>query len=250
MRKSAAAPGAKSLLRQLAQETDESATAALFTQLCRQSPALRHWLWEDFARDSAARDQLARRLRPNAEPVARFAELTGEFDAWRAEQRRLRARISRKLYGGLTWQELAKLINHYRAGRSDLGLFVLAQDWLGVGASAAQSPGLMRRAAEFLDLVLRKGNFRALEKLASAARLVRDYQFPAKRRAMVGYSDWWKLQALFYMLRHPRLSYRTRDLRAHLAQQGLKIGTKDVRRFCTRHAISRDMRAGRPRTRP
>lgn len=249
MRKSVPAARLTSHLRQLAAETDESATVALFVQLCRQSPALRHWLWEDFARDAAARDQFARRLRPSAEPAARFAELTGEFDAWRAEQRRLQARISRKLYGGLTWQELAKLINHYRAGRADLGLFVLAQDWLGAGASAAQSPRLMRRAAEFLDLVLREGNFRALEKLASATQLVRDYQIPAKRRAAVGYSDWWKLQALFYMLRHPRPSYRTRDLRAHLAQQGLKIGTKDIRRFCTRHLISRDMRAGRPRTR-
>jgi len=195
MRKSVTAPRLTSHLRRLAAETDESATVALFVQLCRQSPALRHWLWEDFARDAAARDQLARRLRPSAEPVARFAELTGDFDAWRAEQRRLQARVSRQLYGGLTWQELAKLISHYRAGRADLGLFVLAQDWLGAGVSAAQSPRLMRRAAEFLDTVLRGGNLHPLEQLASAARLVRDYQTPVKRRAAVGYSDWWNESA-------------------------------------------------------
>ena len=70
-----------------------------------------------------------------------------------------------------------------------------------------------------------------------------------KRRASLGYSDRWKLHALFYMLRHPRESYRTRELRAHLATLKLNVGTKEIRRFCTRHGIRRDVRAGRPRTR-
>lgn len=51
-------------------------------------------------------------------------------------------------------------------------------------------------------------------------------------------------------LRHPRKSYRTRELRAHLSALGLEVGTKDIRRFCTRHNILRDIRAGRPRSRP
>lgn len=250
MRKSAAAPGAKSFLRQLAHETDESATVALFVQLCRHSPALRHWLWEDFARDAATREQFASRLRRGAEPVARFAELTGEFDAWREERRQLQAKIPQAIYGGLTWQELEKLINHYRAGRTDLGLFILAQDWISGGASAVKSPRLMRRAAEYLDPILRAGKLNRLEQLAAAVRLVQDFQQPAKRRSAMGYTDWWKLQTLFFILRHPRPSYRTRDLRAHLARQGLRVGTKDIRRFCTRHGIRRDMRAGRPRLTP
>ena len=49
MRKSVSAPRLTSHLRRLAAETDESATVALFVQLCRQSPTLRHWLWEDFS---------------------------------------------------------------------------------------------------------------------------------------------------------------------------------------------------------
>ena len=78
---------------------------------------------------------------------------------------------------------------------------------------------------------------------------MKKFENPSKRRAVVGYADWWKLHALFYMLRHPRPTYRTRDLRAHLASLGLQISTKDIRRFCARHAICRDMRAGRPRKR-
>jgi len=67
-----------------------------------------------------------------------------------------------------------------------------------------------------------------------------------KRRSALG-ADWWKLQTLFYVLRHPRESYTTRELKAHLGKIGLEISPKDIRRFCTRHSIARDMRAGRPR---
>lgn len=69
----------------------------------------------------------------------------------------------------------------------------------------------------------------------------------SKRRGLFGHADWWKLNALFYMLRHPRESYRTRELRAHLSDLGIEVGTKDIRRFCTRHGIRRDMRGGRPK---
>jgi hypothetical protein len=35
----------------------------------------------------------------------------------------------------------------------------------------------------------------------------------------------------------------------HLATLGLDIGTRDMRRFCKRHDIKRDIQAGRPRKR-
>jgi len=49
--------------------------------------------------------------------------------------------------------------------------------------------------------------------------------------------------------RRPQRSYRTRELRAHLGQLGLQISSLDFRRFCKRHGIRRDERAGRPRVR-
>ena len=66
-------------------------------------------------------------------------------------------------------------------------------------------------------------------------------------RTAFGYADWWKLHALVYMMRHPCEAYRTRNLRAHLLQLGLQISSLDFRRFCKRHGIRRDERAGRPR---
>ena len=43
--------------------------------------------------------------------------------------------------------------------------------------------------------------------------------------------------------------YRTRDVRAHLETLRLQISSLDFRRFCKRHGIRRDGRAGRPRVR-
>ena len=43
--------------------------------------------------------------------------------------------------------------------------------------------------------------------------------------------------------------YRTRDVRAHLETLRLQISSLDFRRFCKRHGIRRDERAGRPRVR-
>ena len=88
---------------------------------------------------------------------------------------------------------------------------------------------------------------RLLKHYYKALSFLRNYEVIPERRSAVGYTERWKLRALFYMLQHPRDSYRTRDVRAHLAALGLKISSLDFRRFCTRHGIRRDMRAGRPR---
>jgi hypothetical protein len=53
-----------------------------------------------------------------------------------------------------------------------------------------------------------------------------------------------------YLLRHPSPSNRTRELQSHLASLGLRVTSKEVRRFCAHHGIRRDMRAARPRTIP
>ena len=244
------APQPDALFRQLAHATPESATVAQFLALYRHSPELRHWLREDFARDARLRARFhARALREPAPAITRIAELAGDAAAWNEERRHLKARVPARLYGGLTCNEIERLILRHRAGGIDGGAFLLAQEWRQAGASAASSPMLARAAVTLVDAALRAGEFRLLRHLAQATRLPTSFQDKPKRRAALGFADWWKLQALLFILRHPRPAYRTRDLRAHLASHGLAVGTKDIRRFCTRHGLARDMRAGRPRTR-
>ncbi|HTQ32019.1 MAG TPA: hypothetical protein VMI53_12480 [Opitutaceae bacterium] len=235
------------LLRRLMENTDESAAAALFMQLYRLSPPLRQWLREDYARDPLLRDRFDRLALKNDPPrIIRFAELTDDNRAWREERRRLKENMPANIYGGLTWNQVVQLIHHYQAGTLDLGAFIFVRQWRKAKKS---SPSLMWAGLALLESVLPSGRRRLLRHLNDALAFVKKYENKAERRSAVGFADWWKLNSLFYILRHPCASYRTRDLRAHLATINLKVSAKEMRRFCNRHGIRRDMLPGRPRRR-
>jgi hypothetical protein len=211
------------LLRRLAQNDEESATLAMLLQLCRQSPELRHWLWEDFGRDENVRSKFAQAVTDSASPLSGFRALTDDAGPWEEERRRLREQMPLQLYGGLTWNEVTQLIRHYQAGTVDLGMFLLAEEWRKVGKSSLL---LQSVSIEFLDLVLSSGGGRLLRHLRKALALLKSYEDRKGRRSALGYYDYWKLRVLFYLLGHPRESYRTRELRTHLATLGLNIGTR------------------------
>jgi hypothetical protein len=239
------APSDDVLLRRLVEHNDESATAALFLHLYRASPELRHWLREDFARDIKLRRKLDGLARAETLPtVVRFAELTQDNDSWQTEREHLKKQMSGRFYGGRTWNEVIALVHHYQAGTLDLGAFLLVREWREAGRA---SPALLWAGFALLESVLPSGRRRLLKHLHAALAFVKKFENRAQQRAAVGYTDWWKLHTLYYILRHPRPAYRTRDLRAHLTTLGLSASTKDMRRFCARHGINRDMRAGRPR---
>lgn len=238
---------AELLLRRLTENNDESATAALFLQLYRQSPELRHWLREDYARDAKLRAKFDGLVMNGIQPqIVRFADLTEDGDSWHVELSHLKKQMSGRFYGGLTWNEVVNLVHHYQAGTLDPGIFLLLRQWREAGKT---SPVLMWAGLAFLESVLPSGKWRPLKHLRQALAFVKKFENKAERRKAMGYADWWKLNTLFYILRHPRISYRTRDLRAHLASIGLAIETRDIRRFCKRHGIKRDELAGRPRKR-
>jgi hypothetical protein len=240
----------------LAALTDRQSRSALvlLAEMCRQSRELRDWLSDDFVRNTKTQENFLKLVDGRgslASGVANdFAELAGEAQTWHEERRRIREEIAPRapqLYGGLSWDELEKLVRRYEAGSIDVAVHLLVRDWRKAGTAASSSPRLLRAAGCFLDAVIRTGEKRLLSQLAHA--LGRRAGKQASTRAVVGYTDWWKLQALLYMLRNPRESYRTRDLRAHLATLAIEISSLDFRRFCKRHRIRRDERAGRPRTR-
>jgi hypothetical protein len=167
------------------------------------------------------------------------------------EKRRMQAQLPAhavRPFGGLTWDEMESLVRRYEARTLPLSLFLFARDWRKAGEVAKASPKLLQAGADLLDTAIRSGETRQLIELGHAVELLAGLN-PRRLRTAFGYADWWKLHALVYMLRHPREAYRTRDVRAHLETLGLRISSLDFRRFCKRHGIRRDERAGRPRVR-
>jgi len=235
------------LLRRLVENTNESAAAALFMQLYRESPELRDWLRDDYARDAKLRATFDGLTMSDIPPqVARFADFADDKSFWRDELSQFKKQIPAQFYGGLTWKEVVQLVHHYQAGTLDPGVYLLVRQWRKAGKA---TPVLMWAGVALLESVLPSGKRRLLKHLNQALAFVKKYENKAERRTAVGYADWWKLNTLIYILWHPRESYSTRDLRAHLATLGLEIGTRDMRRFCKRHGIKRDIQAGRPRNR-
>ena len=228
-------------------ESDDDAAFRLFAQLCRSSPALREWLWEEFARKPKTRAKIAATLaqqNPNYD-----TETFVENRPLQIEAAKLRKSVSERIYGGLTWTEVEALIRHYQAGKLDLGTFLLANEWrhAATDAHVPPPPRLVAATGEWFGAIASGGETRLLRHAEKTIRLLASLEKAPKRRGLFGHSDWWKLNVLFYMLRHPRESYRTREFRTYLADLGIEVGTKDLRRFCTRHMIRRDTQPGRPR---
>ena len=227
-------------------ESDDDGAFRLFTRLCRASPALREWLWEEFARKPKTRAKLASALarKDTGDDAAVFSVDSRSLGI---EAAALREKVPARIYGGLTWSEVEGLVRHYQAGKIDLGTFLLVNEWRHKNGSAEKSPRLTLASVEWFGQVVWDGDMRLLRHVGKTLRFLASLEKAPKRRGLFGHTDWWKLNVLFYVLRHPRESYRTRDFRTHLAELGIEIGTKDIRRFCTRHGIRRDIRAGRPR---
>jgi len=225
----------------------------LLASMCRQFPDLKEWLVEDFARDAQTRTNfigLVEKGGLNADETADgFAEIADELGAWTEERRQMQVQLpsqAARLFGGLTWEQIEALVRHYEARTIRLDVFLLARDWRKAGEAAKVTPQLLRAGADFLDSAIRPGDARSIAQLGNAVGLLASLE-KGRLRTAFGYADWWKLHALVYMMRHRREAYRTRDVRAHLASLGLQISSLDFRRFCKRHGIRRDERAGRPR---
>ena len=224
-------------------------------ETCREWPELKKWLCEDFVSNGKTRENFLKMVDAPSLPadpaVFGLAEMAEEARGWRKEKARMQAGTGAsapRIYGGRTWSEMEQYAYRYEAGVSEMGVSVLARHWRKTGPRARYAPELQRAGAELLDAVIHRGKPELLAKLGRAVAILN----PKKRanlKALLGRADWWKLQACLYILRNPQSSYRTRDVRTHLARLGIDISSLDFRRFCKRHGICRDVRAGRPRTR-
>jgi hypothetical protein len=246
MKRSGPLLAANPLWQQLT-ENDATATAALFRELCLTSPALQHWLWNDFAGEAHVRETFKQALKDQSAGRQWDSALAGQSEAWLVEQRRLRESMPEAVtYGGLTRIQVEQLIRYYQAaGSVDLGAFLLAQHWR--NNQRKGSATLIRATMSFLDAIVKSGRVALLNDFAKALSYLETFKNKAKRASTVGYQDWWKLNLSLYLLQNPRKAYRMRDVTAHLKTLGLKIDLRQIQRFCIQHGIARDTSAGRPR---
>jgi len=120
-------------------DDDESAAVALFIELLRFSPALRNWLWTEFAQSAGTRDRLGKWLKTNGDGdlpanggklLASFASEQNSFERERLRlKERLPATVSGRGFGGLTRSAIEQIIRSYQASGTELGAYLLAASW-------------------------------------------------------------------------------------------------------------------------
>ena len=239
------------LVLELLAENPDDAAIALFTRLCRQSPKLRAWLWDEFARSSKTRAEFARLLAlPGKVDNLTLARTAGEDRARDLENARLHGQWTKSThrpYGGLSRPEVEGWIRRYQSGSLHPATFQLVLAWRRTTGTQPASPALIRASAAFLAEALGRDNRGLLRQLIRIERFFRDRQ--ELGRAAYGHLHRWKVHVLLYVLNHPKRIYRTGELTAHLATKKIQVSGKLIRRFCTRHGIARDTRPGRPRVR-
>ena len=214
------------LVLELLAENPDDAAVALFTRLCRQSPKLRAWLWDEFARSAKTREQFASILaQPGTTDNLTLAHAASEDRA----------------------RDLEGWIRRYQSGSLHPATFQLVLAWRRTAGTQPASPALIRASAAFLEESLGRDNRGLLRQLVRIERFFRDRQ--KLGRAAYGHLHRWKVHVLLYVLNHPKRSYRTGELTAHLATKKIRVSGKLIRRFCARHGIARDTRPGRPRVR-
>jgi hypothetical protein len=234
-------------------DDDESAAVAVFIELLRFSPALRNWLWTEFAQSAGTRDRLSEWLKANGAPPANGGKLLASFaseqNGFERERRRLKeslpATIATRRYGGLTRSAIEQILRSYQAGGNEMGAYLLAASWKRAKAPEFD-PRLLRASRRFLADACGSSRPELLKGLARAIRLVSGRPGATSSKTAYGFTNWWRLCLLLYILNHPKPRYRIRDLCAYLASQHLAVGATSVREFCRKHGIARDRRAGRP----
>lgn len=234
-------------------DDDESAAVAVFIELLRFSPALRNWLWTEFAQSAGTRDRLSEWLKANhtlptngGKLLASFASEQNGFERERLRLKEsLPATIAARRYGGLTRSAIEQIIRSCQAGGNEMGAYLLAASWKRAKAPESD-PRLLRASRRFLAEVCGDNRPELLKGLARAIRLVGIRPGATSSKTAYGFTNWWRLCLLLYILNHPKPRYRIRDLCAYLASQHLAVSATNVRGFCRKHGIARDRRAGRP----
>jgi hypothetical protein len=240
------------LVLELLAEDPDDAAIALFTRLCRQSPKLRAWLWDEFAHSSKTRAAFARLLAESSKADnLTLAYAAGENRVRDLEKTRVRKQWSAdsalRPYGGLSRPEVEGWIRRYQSGSLHPATFQLVLAWRRTNGTEPASPALIRASAAFLAEALGRDNRGLLRQLVRIERFFRARE--KLGRAAYGHLHRWKVHVLLYVLNHPKRSYRTSELVTHLATKKIRVSGKLIRRFCARHGIARDMRPGRPRVR-
>lgn len=229
---------------------DDASELRHFAEVCRRSPRVRTWLFSRFANERETRAKFRNFLNdPTASPEGLWSPLLEREVVSQPPQ----VPSTDGPYGGLSEAAVWALIQLYQAGRINVLTFLLVRVWRQLAAeNRPPPPALWRATLEHWAALIGEGDGHLLRDLRLAVTF-----FQERPDDFTGGSDSdqdsWKVHLLLHILDHPQPCYRVGDLYAALPEKFRRsrrngnpfVVLREIRRFCEKHGIRRDQRAGR-----
>lgn len=227
---------------------DDASELRHFAEVCRASPRVRAWLFGRFAMEPETQEKFRAFLR---DPVKAPDGL------WSAVLQREVASKPPPVpsndgpFGGLSESAVWALIKHYQAGRINVMTFMLVRVWRQLAAADRHPPPAVWRATlEHWAAIVGDGDGRLLRDLMHAVAFFNDRPVGVDVNED---AESWKIHVLLHILDNPQSSYRVGELFDSLPEKFRRVRRngnsfverREIRKFCEKHGIRRDQRAGR-----
>lgn len=230
---------------------DDASELRHFAELCRISPRVRTWLFVRFAKEPDTQAKFRAFLRdPTSSPGGLWSPILEREVVSTPPQ----VPATDGPFGGLSEAAIWALIKLYQAGHINVLTFLLVRVWRQLAAAnQPPPPALWRATLDHWATLVDDGDGHLLRDLRRAVAFFRE-----RPDELSGQSDSdqdsWKVHLLLHILDHPQPCYRVRDLCDKLPDKFRRIrrsgypfvDLREIRRFCEKHGIRRDRRAGRP----
>jgi len=155
-------------------------------------------------------------------------------------------------YGGLSRNDLYRLLDQHKAGKRDFGSYLLIRAWKRHVSSADESPDIRLRqlTLDFFERAVAENRADFFRNLADVIEFLQDEEFNDNGRWNHDPGQFWQFHLLLYILEHPKEKYTMREFGAYFEGE---VGasemptTKTIRAFCRSHGIILDSTPGAPK---
>jgi len=165
--------------------------------------------------------------------------------------------IAKKLaesFGGLGLKDILLLLEKHKAGKRDLGTYLLVRAWK---KSSGQLPScdcrITNLTLETVEQAIRENRSDFFREIAYTIDFLQQEEYEVNNAWDHDPSQWWQFHLLLYILEHPKEKYPIREFIKHFRDE---VGTnempttKTIRKFCRDNGISLDSRPGAPKKSP
>ena len=156
------------------------------------------------------------------------------------------------VYGGLSRKELLVLMEKYRAGKRNLGTYLLVRSWK-IGSRYSDNTQDIRLEQFTLDCfsqAITDNDAYFFNEIANTINFLREEEFIEHGNWSHDPGYWWQFHLLLFILEHPKEKYAMREFIKYFQEE---VGanemptTKTLRSFCRSHGITLNSRPGAPK---